>query len=224
MIDAALSPKREVEPGAVDLDVPAAQGGEAERAVLAGVLVVSDADQRLVEQSHDGRQDLTPAEVVRAQVALHALAHVGQDLAELEHPPELRLVPRLAIARVIAVLLPPARVASGDLDVAARIGADPHLAPGRGNDESLDARALHSVLDPRSVGREEDPPSAHALPADARNAAGDVAQSGPPRSFAMLLDAQRKHRPGCSTALSPVLFFELHPRLLSDPRDVRHRF
>ena len=223
MIDAALSPKREVEPGAVDLDVPAPQGGEAERAVLAGVLVVSDADQRLVEQSHDGRQDLTPAEVVRAQVALHALAHVGQDLAELEHPPELRLVPRLAIARVIAVLLPPARVASGDLDVAARIGADPDLAPGRGNDESLDARALRSVLDPRSVGREEDPASAHALPANARNAVGDVAESGPRRRFAMLLDAQRKHRPGCSTALSPVLFFELHPRLLRDPRDVRHR-
>src|SRR5947207_12804145 len=94
MIDAALSPKREVELGAVDLDVPAAQGGEAERAVLAGVLVVSDADQRLVEQAHDSRQDLTPAEVVRAQVALHPLAHIGEDLAELEHPPELRLVPR----------------------------------------------------------------------------------------------------------------------------------
>src|SRR5207244_11840452 len=94
---AALAAEGEVQLRALHLDVPPAQGRQAERAVLARVLVVADADQRLVEEHHDGGEDLAPGEVARAQVALDALADLGKDLAELEHAVELGLVARVAI-------------------------------------------------------------------------------------------------------------------------------
>src|SRR5262249_38611209 len=108
VLDAALAAEGEVELPALHLDVPPAQRGEAEGTVLARVLVVADADQRLVEQRHDGREDLPPRELARAQVALDALADLREGLAELEHAPEFRLIARVAVQRVVAVLLAPA--------------------------------------------------------------------------------------------------------------------
>src|SRR6202171_566319 len=155
--DAALATEREAQPRAVDLDVPAAQGGEPERAVLAGVLVIANADERLGEQGHDRRQDLPPGQVASAQVAFHPLANVGKDLAELEHAAELRLVARRPAQRVVAILLAPPRVAGCGLDVASRIRADPDVAPGRRNHQGPDPLALDGVGDPVPARRVEWP-------------------------------------------------------------------
>src|SRR5581483_6525940 len=157
VVDPALSPEGEAEHRAFDVDVPATERGEPEGPVLARVLVVADADQGLVEQAHHRGEDLPAAEILRTQIALHPLADVRKDLAELEHPAELRLVARLPIERVVAVLLAPARVARRHLDVAAGIRTDPDAAPGRRNHQRLDPPAGDGVADPFAVGREERP-------------------------------------------------------------------
>src|SRR6266513_5385722 len=114
VIDSALAAEAEEQFRALDLDMALAQGGEAEGAVLARVLVVAHADQRLVEQHHHGGEDLATREIARAQIALHALADLGKGLAELEHAAELRLVARLAVQGMVAVLLAAARVARSE--------------------------------------------------------------------------------------------------------------
>src|SRR5207245_9190209 len=111
VLDAALAAEAEAQRRAVDLHVAAAQRGQAVRAVGARVFVVADADQRLAEERDDRGEELPPAQRRRAQVALEALAQDGQHFAELQHAAEFRLVARVAVGRVIAVLLAPARVA-----------------------------------------------------------------------------------------------------------------
>jgi hypothetical protein len=185
-------PRKEKCSIALDLHVPVAQRGQTERSVRARVLVVAHPDEGLVEQPHHRGEDLSPGQVARAQVALDLLAQGGEDLTELQHPAELRLVARLAIERMVAVLLAAAGVARGGLDVALRIGADPHVGPGRGDDQRFDAAPL-AVGDARAVGRVEGPARALALPADAGHAVGDVTEPGARRRLAMFIDPQRRH-------------------------------
>ena len=72
MRHAALAAKLETHVGAVHLRVAVAQRRQAERTVLAGVLFVADANQRLLEQLHDrgehllARQPWTPADRPRS--------------------------------------------------------------------------------------------------------------------------------------------------------------
>ena len=56
VLDAALAAERERHLAAAHLDVAVPQRRQAERTILAGVLVVADADQRLLEQLHDRRE------------------------------------------------------------------------------------------------------------------------------------------------------------------------
>ncbi len=68
-----------------------------------------------------------------AQVLLDPLVDAGQGLAEVDHPVELAFVADLAEARVVAVLLAPARVLARRLEVAVGQGADPDaFVGGRG--------------------------------------------------------------------------------------------
>ncbi len=55
---AGLATEAEADGGALHADVPVAQGGQAEGAVQAGVLVVADPDEGHLEQPDDGGQDL----------------------------------------------------------------------------------------------------------------------------------------------------------------------
>src|SRR6267154_1224641 len=96
VIDSALAAEAEEQLRAPDLDMTLAQGGEAEGAVLARVLVVAHAD-------------------------------LGEDFAELEHAAEFRLVARLAVQGMVAILLAAARVARGRLDVPFGVRAYPYV-------------------------------------------------------------------------------------------------
>src|SRR5437667_36894 len=100
----------------------AAQRGEPEGVVLARVLVVADADERLVEEPHHRGEDLPARQIAGAQVALHPLADVRQDLAELEHAAELRLIALRPVPRMVPVLLASPRIARRRLDVTVRVG------------------------------------------------------------------------------------------------------
>ena len=77
---------------------------------------------------------------VRRELALHALAHQRQRAREVDHRVELLLVAPLAPPVVVAVLLAPAGVDAGRLDVAHRVRADPDVLPGGRDDELGDPR------------------------------------------------------------------------------------
>src|SRR5213596_427292 len=194
VIDSALAAEAEEQLRALDLNMALAQGGEAEGAVLARVLVVAHADQRLVEQHHHGGENLAPREIPRAQIALHALADLGEGLAELEHAAELRLVARLAVQGMVAILLAAARVARSRLDVPFGVRAYPDFGPGRGNRERVDPLALRLARDAHPVRRVVNPALSRALAPDAGEAVGDVVEPGAEGRLAMLVDARRDHR------------------------------
>ena len=184
MLDAALAAEAEAQQLALDLQVAPPQRGEAVGAVLAHVFVVADADQRLVEQAHDRGEDLPAAQVGRAQVALEALAQERQHLAEFQHALELRLVARRPIVGVVAVLLAPARIRAGRLDMTVRVGADPDARPGGRYGEAVDARAGVASDDALAARRVIGPAGADALARDATHAVGDIAQAARHRAAA----------------------------------------
>ena len=190
VVDPALAAEGKAQFGASDLDVAPAQRGEAEGAVLARILVVAHADERLVEQHHHGGEDLPAREVARAQVALYALPDLRQDFAEFQHAAELRLVARLAVQGVVAVLLASAVVARGGLDMAFGIGTDPHVGPGRRNRERFDAHALGCGRDARAARRVVDPAGSGAPPGDSGDAVGDIMQPRAGGRVAMLVVAR----------------------------------
>src|SRR5258706_624669 len=177
VLDAALAPEREAQRRALHADVAPAQRGQAVGAVGARVLVVADPDQGLVEQANHGREQLAAAEISRAQVALDALAQLGQRLAELQHPAEFRLVARFPVRRVVAILLAAPRVASGGLDVPGGVGTDPNFGPGRRNGERVEAPARGGIADPLAVRRVVGPSRPRAAPAYSGGYVGDIDQS-----------------------------------------------
>src|SRR6266852_387952 len=170
VIDSALAAEAEEQFRTLDLDVALAQGGEAEGAVLARVLVVAHADQRLVEQHHHGGEDLAPREIARAQIAFDALADLGEDFDELEHAAEFRLVARLAVQGMVAVLLAAARIARSRLDVPFGVRAYPDVGPGRGDRERVDPLALGLARDALAVRPVVNPALSRTLAPDAGEA------------------------------------------------------
>ncbi len=193
---AALAAELEAQLGVLDGDVVVAHRRQAERVVLPGVLLVADADQRLLQELDDRRQDLLARQAGPRQVAVSALADAGQRLPEGEHPLVLRLVAHLAPARVVAVLLAPLGVTPGRLEVAQRIGADPDVGVGRRDAERLDPRQLPRVADRPAVEADVTEALARALAADAGRGVGDVVQAGGARRLDRIDDRLGRRRRG----------------------------
>src|SRR5690606_37009 len=115
----------EAETGAAtaqELDMAVAQRSQAEGTVVARVFGVADPDQGLAHDRHYHRHYLLARKARARQVGAQAPAQLRQCLAERDDAIELALAAHLAPARVVAVLLATARIASGGLDVPARIG------------------------------------------------------------------------------------------------------
>src|SRR3954468_17898327 len=186
VLDAALAAEGEAQHRAVDREVPAPERGQAIRAIVAHVFVVPHPDERAIEQAHDRGEDLAPAEIGGAQVALDTVAKPWQHLAEFEHALEFRAVARLAVLRVIPVLLAPARIARGRLDVAVGIRADPHVAPRRRNGEAVQPFRDAVIGDAAAARMKVNPAFARAVAPDAVDAIGDVAQSRAARARPVL--------------------------------------
>src|SRR6185503_13169592 len=117
---ASLAAEPEGDAGPVDLDVALAHGRQPEGLVLARVLVVPDADARLVEQADDRRHDAGLAQRAPRHVPVDLPPDPRKRLAEGDHAAVLDLVPHRAPARVVAVLLAPASVPAGGLEVPVR--------------------------------------------------------------------------------------------------------
>src|SRR5207248_3226036 len=115
------------------------------RSVLARVLFVADADQRLFEQLHDGCEDLLARQTAPHEIGVGTGTNPGQRLRERDQAPVLHLVAHFTPSRMIAILLAAARVAAGGLKVAERIGANPYLDPSGRNGERTDSLELRAV-------------------------------------------------------------------------------
>src|SRR5690606_8119370 len=101
------------------------QGRQSIGAVLAGVLVVADADAGALQQADDRGDDLRAGQPGASELAFDRAPDHRQGRREGRHALELGLVAHLAPTAVIAVLLASARVAPRRLEVSARVAADP---------------------------------------------------------------------------------------------------
>src|SRR3954453_5855086 len=177
MLLAALAPELEAQGGAVDVHVLVAQGGEPKGVVLFGVLLVADPDEGRLQQLDDRGEHLLPPQAALRHVLLEPLADPGQGLAEGDHAAELGLVAPLPPFGVVAVLLAPAGVAPGRLQVAVRAGADPDVRPGRRDGQLADALQGLLVPDRAPLGVDVGEALAALLAADAGLVVRDIAQA-----------------------------------------------
>jgi hypothetical protein len=171
-----LGPVVEAHPVAVDAHVLAPQRRQPVRVVVAGVLLVADAEQPEVEQAQREGEDLLAVQRRRAvQERVEPGAQGGQGGAEVEHVVELAVLALGPELRVVPVLLAPGGVVARRLQVGVGGGRDPHVTP-RGRDrESRDAPERRRVGHRRAAGAGQRP-----VPGTGEPGAGsvDVHQSG----------------------------------------------
>jgi hypothetical protein len=105
--------------------------GQAEAAILVGVLLASGTEETEVDQPDRGGQDPPSGQAVGIQVTPYDLAYGRQGGTEPPDPVMLVLIALLSPQIVVPVLAAARRVDAGGLDVALRIGTDPHVLPGR---------------------------------------------------------------------------------------------
>src|SRR5690606_9741183 len=105
---------------------------------------------------------------------------------------------------VISILLAPARIPSGGLEVAAGIGADPDVGPCGRNHERPDPREFLTVGDPTAIRRVITERAAVLRPADARRSVGGVFEPRiARRRHRCLSRRRRRHLPRCAHAQPP---------------------
>src|SRR5690606_14238427 len=92
-------------------------------------------------------------------------ADSARECAELS---ELGAVAKLAPVRMIDVLLAPALVTPGRLDVPARILAVPNLRPGRRHRERGEPRSDHGIADALAAGTQINEAASVAAPRESR--------------------------------------------------------
>ena len=130
----------------------------------------------MVQQAHHQRHDLFPVQPWPRQVGFQLCAQLWQGLGERKHAPVFVLVAQLAPLRVVAVLLAAAGIAAGGLQVAMRVGADPHIRVGRGDHQCGDACEGFAVAYSLAIGIEVDETVAPAPTGQARLTVVNVVQ------------------------------------------------
>jgi hypothetical protein len=117
------------------------------------------------------------------EIAAHASANGRQRFAERRHSRELCSVANRSILRMIPVLLAPACIPPGRLQMPVGGGTDPHILPGGRYHERSDASQRLLVKQLLSAGPQIYKAVASAFPCDAGTFAGDVSQPRDPRRF-----------------------------------------
>jgi hypothetical protein len=138
-------------PRAVDVDVFGTQSGQPEGSIGTRVLLVPDAHERLLEKSYGGRQHALSRDTRPGEVRLDARADARKSLHEVGQAAVLGLVPDRPPSLVVPVLLSPASVAPGGLDVSERARRDPDVLPRRRDGQAAEAAELRLVADAPTV-------------------------------------------------------------------------
>ncbi len=142
-----------------------------------------------LEQGHQRGQHLVARQAGLAHVGRHALAEVGQQLAELHHSLVFGLFARFRPFGVVAVLLAPLGIAAGRLDVPVLLGADPDVGVGGRDADLLDPLLVPIILDRPALGVDEPPSRAGFLARDAGVLVRDVDETSRFRRLAVLVGA-----------------------------------
>ena len=127
---------------------------------------------------HNCRQNLLARQPAQAHVLGDLSPDRWQRRGELEQVLVFRLLARLAIFRVILILLAPFGVAASRLDVPVRRCADPDVRPCRRDDKRTDAFKRFGVGDPSPLRVEIDEAPACAPASDRRSSVAHIAQAG----------------------------------------------
>src|SRR5207244_6509438 len=151
MMLATLAPELEAQPRSLDGDVLAPQGREPIGPVVACVLLVAHPDQRRLEQAHHRGEDLLSRQAGPGQVSLDVLADLRERLGKIEESGVLRLIPYLAPARMVAILLAASGVPSHRLHMPMGNRADPHVGPSGRNGKLANAAKCDQVTDRGSL-------------------------------------------------------------------------
>ena len=163
---AALAAELEAEGRPVDPDVPAAQGRQAERAV------VPPRTRRCPPGSARSREGgrpwrgLSPGEARDGRDPRHPSAESWQPLGEEQEAPVLGRIADLPPARVIAVLLAAPGVSAHRLDMPVRRRANPHLGPRRRDHQGANTTPRGEIPDGGPVCRSVAEASAHPKACD----------------------------------------------------------
>src|SRR5437016_13329407 len=100
-----MAPEMEAEGSGANAYVAVGNRREPERAIRARVRFVAHANERHLEQPHDGGQHLVARQPRPREVRAQAGAGAGQGAREGQYARVFRLVAHLAPARMVAVLL-----------------------------------------------------------------------------------------------------------------------
>ncbi len=124
-----------------------AHRGQAIRVVRPRVFIIAYADKRPLHDRDDRGQHFFPRQPGPREVRSDALPHPRQRRREGEHAVVLCFVARFAPLLVITVLLAPACIATGGLQVAIRHRADPDVCVGGRNREPPNPEQAPLVCD-----------------------------------------------------------------------------
>ncbi|MCW0466763.1 hypothetical protein NB705_003836 [Xanthomonas sacchari] len=194
---AALAAELQPRPAALDEgQVAVAQRGQAVGAVAACVFGIAHAHQGLGHQRHHHRQHLVARVAGQRHVATQAPAQPRQGLAEGDDALELAVAAHLRPVDVVAVLLAPARVAAGGLQVAVVARADPHFGVGRRDRQLADALQGGRIAHRAAVRQTVAEPLAGAAADDARLLVADIDQARAAGGLAGLAGTRRLGRGG----------------------------
>src|SRR4029079_2354016 len=115
----------------------AQEGRHAAAALLTGIFLMASAQAEAIDKPGSGRKN---AAIVRAiEIAGNGPAQAWKSLDQTPQPLGLLGAPYRLPFRVIDILAPACLVAPDGLDMAMRIGTDPHVSPCRRNNQFLNS-------------------------------------------------------------------------------------
>jgi len=196
---AALAAKAQPQRAPADSRMAIAQGRQPVRVVGPRIFIVTDAHERRVEQPHQRRKHRLARRLGYhglGQISCHPTTNARQGGAELEHPLELVCIAGEPPFRVISVLLAPARIATGGLQVAARMRADPDVLVGRRDRQLADPLEIRGVANRLPVRMPIDEALTFADAPDARAVVADINQTRRHHLDGGHCDCRRRRMPG----------------------------
>src|SRR5579872_3862327 len=117
------------------------------RAILTLVALVADTEKPFGDETHDGGGNALAREAGAPQIGGQPSADFRQVKSHVRDPAEFAVRTLLDRVRVIAVLLPPARIVAERLYRGGRTARDVHVAVGGRNAEGLDPRQHGAIMD-----------------------------------------------------------------------------
>ena len=174
--------------------MPSTQRGKAIRSVGASVFLVANANSGLGEQAHNHRQHLCFRQPLQCQITSQDPTQVRKSFAKTHQLGEFPGVARLAPPRMVAILLSPASVATGCLQMASRIRTDPNARVSRRNRETADTIQHFSIAYATLPAIEIEEALARSPSRDPRHVVSHIYQAGGGCDIADIFKRRRRRR------------------------------